>query len=314
MIMLTVGETIDCTFGVAFGFSTLAAAVSDATGITLQGVIERFADRLGLPDPKLTLAQQHLNSVKYWMIVARVVGIVMGCFIGMFPLIFMSERQPRLVDQIAETLSMQSRAEFQRMVTTQHFKKGDKLVEYGSCSLNVFMIQEGSVDVIGRDNDGLPFSVCTIGPGHSFGRPELNRPAHVDLVAKDDEVIVQSISKEDFKRITQNHEEGMEIFKGARSGKHEVYLRSQGQAIAGVHPRAIKNTGKTRFFASLTQDEKMEVLQDVGTSDSLRFTGRKGEGKVGFFATLTEERKRDALALFLARRGIKYPKTDGQDE
>jgi len=306
MIMLTVGETIDCTLGVAFGFSTLAAAgmgqmVSDASGITLQGLIERFADRLGLPDPKLTLAQQQMNVIKYWMIGARIFGIVFGCLLGMFPLIMMPERQPHLVDQIAEKLPAQNRAEFQRAVSTVHFKQGDKLVKYGEKSDKVFMIQSGHAEVIGRDLDGLPFMVCTIGPGHAFGIPELSKPSHVDLVAKDEEVIVQSIAKADFLRVVEE-QEGIDVFLEARSAEHQVYLRSQGQSVAGTKLRAEKGTGKTRMFASLSQEDKLEILRLVGTEEALRFKGDQGEGKVNFFAKLSEDQKMNALAAWQQTR------------
>lgn len=307
VIMLTVGETLDCTLGVAFGFSTLAAAgmgqmVSDASGITLQGLIERFADRLGLPNPRLSLAQQQMNWVRTWMIASRIVGIVFGCFLGMFPLIIMPERQPRLVDQIAEKLSSQNRAEFQRMVTTEVFQRGDKLLTYAQLSAKVYMIQEGTVEVIGRDVDGLPFMVCTIGPGHSFGVPELNRPSHVDLVAKDEKVIVQLINKDDFVKVTKE-QEGMEVFKEARSLEHQVYLRSQGQTLAGCI-RAEKGTGKTRMFAAFSQEEKLEVLSYVETDEVMTFSGKIGEGKVTRFAHLSEDQKKHALDKFQKSRSI----------
>jgi len=298
VIMLTVGETLDCTLGVAFGFSTLAAAgmgqmVSDASGITLQGLIERFADRLGLPDPHLTLAQQRLDFVRYFMIVSRIVGIVFGCFLGMVPLIFMPDKKPRLVDQIAEKLAPEKRAEFQSLVSTEEYLRGDHLLNYGTQSSKVFMIQEGTVEVVGRDLDGLPFAVCTIGPGHSFGVPELNRPSHVDLVAKDVRVVAQVIDKADFLRITAEDEEGVEVFKKARNTEHQVYLRSQGQSIAGAGKtvRAEKGTGKTRMFAGMSMTDKMKVLSFVTADEKKTFTGTKGEGKVGFFANLSEATK-----------------------
>merc|ERR1719203_1496253 len=184
--MLTVGETIDCTLGVAFSFSTLAAAgmgqmVSDATGIGLQGLIERFADRLVLPDPHLSVRQQQLDAVKYWMIASRIVGIIFGCFLGMFPLIVMPERHPLLVDQIAERLSPQNRAEFTRRVRTERFKSGQTLLAYGEQSDKVFMIQTGQLEVIGRDVDSTPFRVSTLGPGHAFGVPALIKPSRMDI-------------------------------------------------------------------------------------------------------------------------------------
>merc|ERR1711972_854523 len=120
---------------------------------------------------------------------------------------------------------------------TENFKRGEKLLNYGEESDKVFMIQSGQVEVIGRDLDGLAFNVCTIGPGHAFGIPELCKPSHVDLVAKDDEVIVQSIPKADFLRVIEE-QEGMEIFLEARSAEHQVYLRSQGQSVAGKKLRA----------------------------------------------------------------------------
>merc|ERR1711972_833378 len=185
---------------------------------------------------------------------------------------------------------------------TENFKRGEKLLNYGEESDKVFMIQSGQVEVIGRDLDGEPFMVCTIGPGHAFGIPELNKPSHVDLKAKDDEVIVQSISKEEFLRVTED-DEGMEIFLQARSEEHQVYLRSQGKNVAGKKFREEKGTGKTRFFASLTQEEKLEVFRLVGTEEALRFKGEGGEGKVNFFARLSEAEKMNALVAFQEKRG-----------
>mmetsp|Transcript_136 Transcript_136/g.654 ORF Transcript_136/g.654 Transcript_136/m.654 type:complete len:547 (+) Transcript_136:47-1687(+) len=350
VIMLTVGETLDCTLGVAFGFSTLAAAgmgqmVSDASGITLQGLIERFADRLGLsgalplalrmhmhcwpsspnrsarvsrdrdcrPDPHLTLAQQRLDFVRYFMIVSRIVGIVFGCFLGMVPLIFMPDKKPRLVDQIAEKLAPEKRAEFQSLVSTEEYLRGDHLLNYGTQSSKVFMIQDGTVEVVGRDLDGLPFAVCTIGPGHSFGVPELNRPSHVDLVAKDVRVVAQVIEKADFLRITAEDEEGVEVFKKARNTEHQVYLRSQGQSIAGAGKtvRAEKGAGKTRMFAGMSMKDKLKVLSFVTADEKKTFTGAKGEGKVGFFANLSEDQKREALVKW---QGWKAKQTEQTKE
>jgi len=313
-IMLTVGETLDLTLGVAFSFSTLAAAgmgqmVSDASGITLQGLIERFADRLGLPDPHLSVAQQQLSFIKSWMLASRIVGIVFGCFLGMFPLLMMPDRTPRLVDQIAAKLSGQQRALFQSLVQTLHFKRGDKLLRWGETSGRVYMIQSGQVEVIGRDVDGLPFMVCTIGPGHSFGLPDLYRPSHVDLVAKD-AVVVQALAKEDFIQVVG--EESKQVFESARSIEHLVYLRVQGTNV-GARPQPIKGTGKTRFFASLTQEEKLEVLREVGLPEVSRFRGSRNEGKVSFFSKLSEEQKSSALQAWQERQ-LQSLRSNGQQQ
>ena len=61
-IMIVAGDHIDATFGVKFGFSTLAAAglgnlVSDVVGIQASTVIDAWATRLGLASSGLSAAQ-----------------------------------------------------------------------------------------------------------------------------------------------------------------------------------------------------------------------------------------------------------------
>lgn len=319
VIMLTVGETIDCTLGVAFGFSTLAAAgmgqmVSDASGITLQGLIERSADQLGLPDPHLSVRQQRLEFVKYWMIAARIIGIIFGCFLGMCPLILMPERVPRLVDQIAEKLSPAHRAEFNNAVRTETHKAGDKLLKYGEISEKVFLIQKGNVEVIGRDMDGGNFKVTSLGPGNAFGVPALKWPSRVDLVVpEDEEVVVQVIDKPDFLRLTQKSEEALELFKEARSQEHQVYLRTHGATFHKKVPEAKKGTGKTRTFAAMDQKSRMEVLALTGKPID-HFIGAAGEGKVNFFAALTEAEKADALHKWQQQQLPHYEGEHEQEE
>lgn len=92
VIMITVGEMLEHNIVFACGLTPMAAAgigqmVSDASGITLQGFIERFADRLGLPHPRLSIEQQRLPSVRSLALASRIGGIVLGCGIGMFPLL-----------------------------------------------------------------------------------------------------------------------------------------------------------------------------------------------------------------------------------
>eukprot|EP00756_Hemistasia_phaeocysticola_P060244 Hpha_TRINITY_DN3862_c0_g1::TRINITY_DN3862_c0_g1_i1::g.44637::m.44637 len=297
MIMLTVGEAVDTTLGVQFGFSTLAAAgigqmASDSMGITLQGLIERFADSLGLPDPCLSREQSHLSQVKWMVLVSRIVGIVVGCILGMFPLLFFPEKPgERLVDRIEESIPPENRAEFARCVRNVTYKPGEKLIALNMLSSSVFLILEGSAEVVGVDTYGVPFVVTTIGPGHAFGEPELHNAAHVDLIAKT-EVSVQQISKQDFLRLTS--EAGKAVLAEARSPESAVYMAAQG--LGGVQQYQPKRrTGKTRFFARLSQEDKCAVLKFTGLPDALEFKGREHEGKVQFFAKLSEQQKCDAL-------------------
>jgi hypothetical protein len=96
MIMLTVGGAIENTIGVSLCLTSLAAAgmgqmVSDACGITLQGLIERFSDQLGLPRPNLTAQQRNMKCVQTFILASRIFGIVFGCCLGMFPLLIMPD-------------------------------------------------------------------------------------------------------------------------------------------------------------------------------------------------------------------------------
>ena len=52
------------------------------------GVIEAASDKLGIPDPKLTAAQMRLRSVRMTSVVGSVIGIALGCLLGMVPLLW----------------------------------------------------------------------------------------------------------------------------------------------------------------------------------------------------------------------------------
>mmetsp|Transcript_10042 Transcript_10042/g.26686 ORF Transcript_10042/g.26686 Transcript_10042/m.26686 type:complete len:493 (+) Transcript_10042:3-1481(+) len=298
MIMITAGEAIDATFGVAFGFSTMVAAglgqmFSDASGITLQGLIERFADKLGLPQPNIRPEQMQLSAVKSFVLASRILGIVFGCLLGMFPLLLIPEKKVHLVDRIAERLPSLNRLEFVSLVTTKTFHDGEVILGRGELSDHVFLVDSGEVECMGRDTNGVPFHVCTITEGQSFGQPQLNCPSHVDLIAKDGDVVVQSISKQDFLRVTGK--EGLQVFQETQSPEHAVYFASQGHHVLDTVPEAKRGKGKTRLFASLSPEERLQVLAFTGHEAVKNFNGVPNEGKVRFFAGLSEHEKRDAL-------------------
>jgi len=263
---------------------------------TLTLTIERSAERLGLPDPKLTDKQRYSSFVKSFELASKTMGIVVGCFIGMFPLLFMPEKKSQLVDQISEKLPPSVRAEFARSVTRKCYQEGEYLLKYGEMSHFVMLLEGGEVDCVGRDAHGLPFQVCTMGSGHSFGKPQLHFPSRVDLIAKDGEVVVQCIEKDEFCRLTGSV--GMEVWQETQNEAHAVYLATFGKDIADAVPEAKKGTGKTRQFASLADDEKLEVLAFTGSPEALEFTGKPNEGKVRFFSGLPEDVKHDALEQF----------------
>lgn len=101
-IMIVAGDQIDCTLGVKFGLSTLAAAgigntISDIVGISLGEVIESQTSKF-LKEPKLSAEQMNLRSTRLCKGFASAAGITIGCVIGMFPLLFMSDRKAVFFD------------------------------------------------------------------------------------------------------------------------------------------------------------------------------------------------------------------------
>lgn len=96
-IMIVAGEYIDYTVGAAFGISTMAAAaignmISDVAGIGLAGWVEALAMRLGLEEPSLTPLQLTMTESRIACHIGRAIGIIIGCIIGMAPLLFITPR------------------------------------------------------------------------------------------------------------------------------------------------------------------------------------------------------------------------------
>lgn len=92
-IMIMAGEYIDMTLGLKLGISTMAAAalgntISDLLGIGSAWYVESFADKLGAHPPDLTPEQLEMSSSRICGVLGKAVGVVVGCLIGMFPLLF----------------------------------------------------------------------------------------------------------------------------------------------------------------------------------------------------------------------------------
>lgn len=92
--MITAGEAIDSTFGVALGISTLTAAgfgqcCSDVAGITCGGVVDATVSKLQLPKHGLSQEQLDLKSSRIYSTVGACIGVVTGCLLGMSVLLFM---------------------------------------------------------------------------------------------------------------------------------------------------------------------------------------------------------------------------------
>jgi hypothetical protein len=93
-VMIIAGDIIDVHLGVTLGISTLASAAlgnmfSDQLGIGLGGVVEALCVKLGLPTARLSRAQEELRVVKFAEHMGALIGITIGCILGMFPLLFL---------------------------------------------------------------------------------------------------------------------------------------------------------------------------------------------------------------------------------
>jgi hypothetical protein len=68
-IMIQAGHALDVTLGASLGLSTMTAAAfglacSNVSGVVLGGVLERIAQRIGLPAAELTQEQWNLEKVQ----------------------------------------------------------------------------------------------------------------------------------------------------------------------------------------------------------------------------------------------------------
>ncbi|KAK3861838.1 hypothetical protein Pcinc_032238 [Petrolisthes cinctipes] len=94
VIMIVAGDYIDLTIGTMLGISTMAAAalgntISDLAGIGSAWYVENIAVKIGIRAPELTQEQLGLMSCRWIANMGRGLGVVLGCLLGMFPLLFL---------------------------------------------------------------------------------------------------------------------------------------------------------------------------------------------------------------------------------
>lgn len=110
-ILILAGDAIDTSLGVVLGISTMCAAaigniISDVAGIMLGTVIEDYCAKLGLPVAQISAAQRQLRSVRFANQAGCAVGIVVGCIIGMFPLLLIDSNKIHKLKQEAHMNSI----------------------------------------------------------------------------------------------------------------------------------------------------------------------------------------------------------------
>lgn len=106
-ILILAGDAIDTSLGVVLGISTMCAAaigniVSDVAGVMLGAVIEDYTAKLGLPIPQISAAQRQLRSVRFANQFGCAVGLVIGCILGMFPLLLIDSNKIQKLKQEAK--------------------------------------------------------------------------------------------------------------------------------------------------------------------------------------------------------------------
>ncbi|KFD58854.1 hypothetical protein M514_00017 [Trichuris suis] len=110
VIMIVAGEYIDNEVGTLLGISTMAAAaignlISDIGGIGIGNYIELLVSKLGLTAPLLSAKQLRTKRVRWTINMGRIVGIVIGCFIGMFPLLFFNVPSAKATRELKKDVS-----------------------------------------------------------------------------------------------------------------------------------------------------------------------------------------------------------------
>ncbi|XP_064605744.1 uncharacterized protein LOC135470638 [Liolophura sinensis] len=92
-MMIVAGEYIDTMFGAVLGISTMTAAglgnmISDVAGVGSASYVETMAAKVGVKAPPLTPQQILLKRTRRYSNLGKMLGVSIGCFIGMFPLLF----------------------------------------------------------------------------------------------------------------------------------------------------------------------------------------------------------------------------------
>ncbi|XP_029920004.1 transmembrane protein 65 [Myripristis murdjan] len=106
-IMIAAGTQIELSIGVTLGISTMAAAalgnmVSDLAGLGLAGYVEALVARLGMQGADLTPKQVDMWQTRLSSHMGKAIGVAIGCLLGMFPLLFLSDDEDEKKEKEAQ--------------------------------------------------------------------------------------------------------------------------------------------------------------------------------------------------------------------
>lgn len=112
--MILFGDTIEMTVGTMMVLSTMAAAalgntISDVLGIGSAWYVERMACKVGMRPPELTPIQLDMVSARIATNMGRVAGVVIGCLLGMLPLLFLNtESEKKIASKGSDEVELQT--------------------------------------------------------------------------------------------------------------------------------------------------------------------------------------------------------------
>ncbi|KAG5867727.1 hypothetical protein JTB14_038432 [Gonioctena quinquepunctata] len=103
--MLIFGDYIDLYLGSYFCLTTMGAAalgntISDILGIGSAFYVERLANRIGFSPPKLSPLQLDMGCSRNSANAGRVLGVTLGCILGMCPLFFRKKKEEEKKEEI----------------------------------------------------------------------------------------------------------------------------------------------------------------------------------------------------------------------
>lgn len=84
------------------GAAALGNTISDILGIGSAFYVERLANRIGFRPPKLSPIQLDMNCSRKSANAGRVLGVTLGCLLGMCPLFFRKNKEDKEKEQKKE--------------------------------------------------------------------------------------------------------------------------------------------------------------------------------------------------------------------
>lgn len=192
-IMIVCGDFIDAQFGVMFGLTTMASAglgnwLSDTIGLGLGDVIERSAAKMGLSNGGLSPAQERMQIAKMTTLGGKLIGITLGCFAGMVPLLFLKPAKVEIAKEDLEVyestflpfgVSSAAFASLMKSATRRRKEHGAMLVQGGVPFKKVILLLRGEAVALRLANDAKPEAFARRGScGDAVVSLDAGEPSH----------------------------------------------------------------------------------------------------------------------------------------